>query len=126
MRVAGLGCRKGVAAGEVLAALDACAAALRPPAVQALATAASKAGEPGILAAAGLLGLPLIPVDRAALRRASPRCMTHSAASLAATGTPSLAEAAALAAAGEGSRLIAPRIARGNVTCAIAQAGDET
>jgi cobalt-precorrin 5A hydrolase len=53
------------------------------------------------------------------------RTLSHSEASLSAAGTPSVSEAAALAAAGEGARLAGPRIAVGPVTCAIAFGGGE-
>jgi cobalt-precorrin 5A hydrolase len=96
------------------------------PPLHALATADFKADEPGIVAAAETLGLPLIAVPQHELERASARCLTRSPASLAATGTSSVSEAAALAAAGEGSRLLGTRIAAGNVTCAIAQSRNET
>ncbi|MDZ5695864.1 cobalamin biosynthesis protein [Chelativorans sp. M5D2P16] len=96
------------------------------PQIDALATAASKGDEPGIAGAAEFLGLPLITVSECDLKRVSARCLTRSAASLAATGVPSLAEAAALAAVGEEGRLLGPRIATGNVTCAIAQDRDDT
>jgi cobalt-precorrin 5A hydrolase len=43
---------------------------------------------------------------------------------LQATGTPSISETAALAAAGQHATLLGPRIAVGPVTCAIAVAGD--
>ena len=43
---------------------------------------------------------------------------------LALTGVPSVSEAAALAAAGPTARLIAPRIAVGPATCALAAVGD--
>ena len=150
MRVAGIGFRKGVSAGEVVAAVEAALASSAPAApasehtcgyasessvfrlrsaskplpLDALATAAFKAGEPGIIAAAAALGLPLIKIEEHELRAASNRCLTRSAASLAAAGVPSVAEAAALAAAGKGARLLAPRIAIGNVTCALAQTKD--
>jgi len=94
--------------------------------IDALATSAMKACEPAIAAAAEALGIPLVTVQEPDLQRAAGRCLTRSAASLAATGIPSLAEAAALAAAGEASRLLGPRIATGNVTCAIAQDRNET
>ncbi|WP_159588662.1 cobalamin biosynthesis protein [Chelativorans xinjiangense] len=120
MRVAGIGCRSGVAAGEILAAVEAGA-----PGLDALATAAFKTDEPGIVAAAEVLGIPLIAVSQDDLKRASAGCLTRSDASLAATGVASVSEAAALAVAGEGSRLLGPRIATGNVTCAIAQGKDQ-
>jgi len=40
-------------------------------------------------------------------------------------GVPSVSETAALAAAGEGVRLLGPRIVVGPVTCAIAISGDK-
>jgi cobalt-precorrin 5A hydrolase len=43
---------------------------------------------------------------------------------LALKGVPSVAEAAALAAGGPRSRLLAPRIAVGPATCALAVSGD--
>ncbi|WP_163267134.1 cobalamin biosynthesis protein [Chelativorans alearense] len=133
MRVAGIGCRTGVAAGEVLAAVEACSASFLQgwcgeadtPRLDALATAAFKVDEAGIVAAAKALSIPLIAVPRDDLKRASAGCLTRSDASLAATGVASVSEAAALAAAGKGSRLLGPRIATGNVTCAIAQSKDQ-
>ena len=58
MMVAGIGCRKGVAAAEVLAAVEAALAAngLDPAALSALATTAFKRDEEGIAAAARRLG----------------------------------------------------------------------
>ena len=48
---------------------------------------------------------------------------TASTLSLALAGVPSVSEAAALAAVGEGARLAGPRLATGRVTCAIAFGG---
>jgi cobalt-precorrin 5A hydrolase len=125
--VAGIGCRTGVGADAVLAAVDAAleAHALPRTALGALATAAFKAQEAGIVGAAGALGLRLIAIGDDELKGASARGLSQSTASLAATGIASVSEAAALAAAGEGSRLLGPRIARANVTCAIAQGRSE-
>ena len=105
-----------------------CTDGAQPPRmkIDALATSAMKACEPAIAAAAEALRIPLVTVQEPDLQRAAGRGITRSAASLAATGIPSLAEAAALAAAGEASRLLGPRVATGNVTCAIAQTKDET
>jgi cobalt-precorrin 5A hydrolase len=50
--------------------------------------------------------------------------LTHSELSQTLAGTPSVSEAAALAAAGEGARLCGPRIVVGPVTCALAISGD--
>ena len=46
--------------------------------------------------------------------------LTHSELSQALAGVPSVSEAAALIAAGEGARLFGPRIVAGPVTCALA------
>ena len=116
MIVAGFGCRSAITRAEAEAALQ---AAAEGQAVAVLATSRQRAGEAGLQDLAAALGLPLLAVDDAALKAAAPRCLTHSPRSLAATGLPSLAEAAALAAAGPGSVLLGPRVAIGPVTCAL-------
>lgn len=123
---AGIGCRKGASGVEVSAAVETALEAhgLEMTALSALATARMKQGEAGIIVAGAALGLPVILVDESALKEMEARTLSQSAQSLAVTGTPSVAEAAALAAAGEGSRLLGPRIVVGNVTCALAIGGD--
>jgi cobalt-precorrin 5A hydrolase len=66
MIVAGIGSRKGVSAGEVVAAIDAALAAhkLGREALSALATTAFKQDEAGIFAAAKGLGLEIVVVDQ--------------------------------------------------------------
>jgi cobalt-precorrin 5A hydrolase len=115
MTVAGIGCRRGTSAEEILAAV---AAARGLHALDALATIPAKRDEPGIAEAARRLGLPLVIADPAGTED---RLATRSAASLAATGTGSACEAAALAAAGPDARLLAPRHVAGRVTVAIAR-----
>ncbi|WP_242530731.1 cobalamin biosynthesis protein [Roseococcus thiosulfatophilus] len=125
MMVAGLGCRRGAAAEDVLAAIAAALAVAgrERAALAALATSVAKAGEAGLREAAATLGLELRALPEAALHAAAPRCLTRSARALDATGLPSLAEAAALAGAGEGARLLGPRVAAGRAaTCALAEA----
>lgn len=95
--VVGVGASSGVTAAEVLGLVDGALslAGLSPASVMAMATVDVKAQEPGIVEAAQSRGWPLItyPADRlAAIEVPSP-----SAAALAAVGTPSVAEAAALA-----------------------------
>ena len=126
MMVAGLGCRKGVDKAQVLAAIDATLAAhgLERTALSALATVPQKRDEPGLAEAALLLRLPLHVAEDEAIRRALPHIISTSDASLAATGTGSVSEAAALAAAGDGAQLLAPRVATGHVTCALARGKD--
>ncbi|MFT3973140.1 MAG: cobalamin biosynthesis protein [Amaricoccus sp.] len=114
--VAGLGSRRGVALAEVLAAVAAARAACGGLRLDALATLPLKAAEPGLAAAARHLGLPLLIASPAG----DDRLMTRSAASRAATGSGSAAEAAALGAAGPDARLVSPRLVLGRVTCAIA------
>lgn len=125
MMVAGLGCRKGASMEDVLAAIDAAlvALALSPTALSALATAKFKQDEAAIVAAGRRLRLPVLLADDAALRLVSLRALTRSQASLAASGTPSVSETAALAGAGRHARLLGPRTVLGPVTCAIAEGG---
>ena len=114
--VAGIGCRSGVEAAEVLAAIAAACAAHAVAALDGLATVPAKRDEPGLAETARRLGLPLLVVAPAG----DARLLTRSQASRAATGSASASEAAALAAAGPGARLLGPRLAVGRVTCAIA------
>jgi cobalt-precorrin 5A hydrolase len=121
--VAGLGCRRGAPAEAIAAALTAAlhAAGRDATALAALATSTAKSTEPGLRAVAARLGLPLTPLPDAALTAAAPACLTTSDRVQALTGLPSLAEAAALAAAGPGARLLGPRqAAEGLATCALA------
>jgi cobalt-precorrin 5A hydrolase len=119
MIVAGIGCRRGCAAEEIVA-LVARAIELSGCEPAYLATPDFKADETGVQGAAFVLGLPLLSVTEAELAAAQLRCITHSAKALAATGSSSVAEGSALAAAGPDSRLRLPRIASASATCAIA------
>jgi cobalt-precorrin 5A hydrolase len=125
--VAGIGCRRGASAADVAAVINAALAraALKPDALDAIATSAAKGGEPGIAAAAASFGLPLVLVPQADLAAADARTTTRSERVLALTGVASVAEAAALAAGGPQARLLAPRIVLGPATCALARSGDE-
>lgn len=117
MIVAGLGFRK---TAGVAALRDALARAQRnQPAVTALAVPHDKMKQATGLAEA--MGLPLIAISPQAL--AGVATLTQSTASLAARGTGSVAEAAALAAAGPGARLLGPRHISTDRTasCAIAK-----
>ncbi|MBP7243317.1 cobalamin biosynthesis protein [Amaricoccus sp.] len=118
MTVAGIGCRRGATAEEVLAAIAAARARHGLARLDALAALDRKRGETGIAEAAARLGLPLLIAEPAG---DAPGMLTRSAASLAATGTGSASEAAALAAAGPGARLLGPRLVLGPVTCALAE-----
>lgn len=123
VRAAGIGCRTGATADEVLAAIDAAlgTARLRRADLGVIAVPPQKTSEASIADAAATLGLPLVVVTQDELEQACARGLSRSAASLAATGVPSACEAAALAAAGVSSQLLAPRTITARVTCAIAE-----
>ena len=117
MIVAGFGFRKAASLASLRAAL-ALAQKGHPP-VTALATAHDKASAVAPLAQA--MNLPLIAVSSEAL--AGMPTQTRSPVSLAARNTGSVAEAAALAAAGPNARLLSSRHISPDrmATCAIAQ-----
>jgi cobalt-precorrin 5A hydrolase len=120
--VAGIGCRKGVSAAEIEKAINAALErAGRPLAkLDLIATASSKRDETGLAEAAKARGVGLTFVDQSDLELAAARGATWSERVLALAGVPSVAEAAALAAAGPKSRLILQRVDEGPVTCALA------
>jgi cobalt-precorrin 5A hydrolase len=122
MIVAGVGCRRGTSAAQIEAAITVALgrAGLGIAAVHAVATSAAKAGERGIAAAASSIGVPLVLFAPDDLAAAGVRAATRSERVLALAGVPSVAEAAALAAGGPAARLIAPRVAVGPATCALA------
>lgn len=123
MMVAGIGCKKGVSVKDVLDAIQLALNTYRlsPTALSALATAKFKEPEEAIVAAGQQLNVPVLYADDAALRVVSLRALTRSEKSIAASGTPSVCETAALAGAGQSSRLLGPRTVLGTVTCAIAE-----
>jgi cobalt-precorrin 5A hydrolase len=122
MIVAGVGCRKGAPALDVEAAIRAALtqAGVASGTLDCIATVAAKAEEAGIAAAAAKFGLAVLLISDEALRAASGRTVTRSERVQALTGVPSVAEAAALAAAGPSSRLISSRLVVGTATCALA------
>lgn len=120
MRVAGLGFRS---AATVASLTDALARA--GGGADRVATAADKAATPVFCAFAEAMRLPVSGVEPEGL--AATATMTHSARVVGRFGTGSLAEAAALAAAGPGARLLGPRVVSddGLATAAIAERTDE-
>lgn len=115
--IAGFGCRAAATSESLRSAL---AIACGPHAPAAFAIPADRA--PLLAPVAEALGVPLIPLAPDMI--AAVATFTRSAASLAARGTGSVAEAAALAAAGPGARLIVTRHISSDrmATCAIAAA----
>ncbi len=122
MIVAGLGFSSAATCASLRAAFDRATAG---HAVDALATAAEKAGHPALAEFDAACALPLHFADPADL--AGQRTLTCSPRSRASHGTGSVAEAAALVAAGPGARLITPRQISDDrrATCALA-IGDKT
>jgi cobalt-precorrin 5A hydrolase len=124
--VAGVGCRSGCSADDVLAALRAAlVASERAPAeLHALFAPESKRAEPGLMAAAAQLGTPLLALTNDALQLQARATLTSSTYALRHFGVGSVAEAAALAGACSLSagraRLLGPRCIAGGATCALA------
>ena len=117
MIVAGFGFRSAATPASLEAALALARSGL--PGIDALAVPDDKAA--AFAAFANPTGLPVIAVSAEALSAA--HTLTHSPASQAARKTGSVAEAAALAAAGTGACLLTPRHISPDrsATCAIAQ-----
>jgi cobalt-precorrin 5A hydrolase/precorrin-3B C17-methyltransferase len=118
--VAGIGAERGVAADEVIALIDStlASAELAPAALAALATIDIKADEAAFHAAATHFGVPLRVFTAAELNRERYRLHNPSAIVEAETGTPGVAEAAALKA---GTMLVEKRKSQ-RATCAIGRA----
>jgi cobalt-precorrin 5A hydrolase len=128
MIVAGVGCRRGAAAPDIEAAVRAALnrAGVASDTLGCIATSAAKDGEAGIVGAAERLGVELVLVPDADLVAAGDRAATRSERVLALTGVPSVAETAALAAAGPAARLVGPRLVIGGVACALAVSATAT
>jgi cobalt-precorrin 5A hydrolase len=121
--VAGVGCRKAISAAQVESAIEAALLhnRLAGRQISLIAVPAVKGTEAGIVAAAAARGVLLVLIAQHALEAADARTLTRSVRSMDALNVHSVAEAAALAAAGPNARLLAPRIAVGPVTCALAE-----
>ncbi|GAA4971581.1 cobalamin biosynthesis protein [Actinoplanes utahensis] len=118
--VLGLGARSGVPAGELAGAIRAvlAAAGVPPARVGTVATLDRRAAEPGVRAFARAAGWRLTGFAAAAL--AGQPVFRPSGRVAAAVGTPGVAEAAALLAAGPGAVLVLPKQVYGRVTVALA------
>jgi cobalt-precorrin 5A hydrolase len=123
MIVAGIGCRKAISAAQVESAIEAALLHNRLDGhrLGLIAVPAAKGTEFGIVAAAAARGVLLVLIAQDALEAADSRTSTRSVRSKDTLNVQSVAEAAALAAAGPHSRLLAPRVAVGPVTCALAE-----
>lgn len=121
MLACGIGCRRGVPADDIEAAIGAAQSALgRTDVIAVIATEESKAHEPGLQEAVRRLGVELVTFKAEELRAVSSAVVTFSQAALDHKGTPSVAEAAALLAAGANARLLGRRWTSPTTTCALA------
>jgi cobalt-precorrin 5A hydrolase len=124
--VVGVGSRRGVSVGELRAAVDAVLgeAGLGPGDVTSLATIDRRAGDLGVRELVLDLGWRLAGWSAVELARQG---VPHPSPGVgAAVGTPSVAEAAALLAAGPGSELIVPKRVFRCVTAAVARGSIDT
>ncbi|MFE0327220.1 precorrin-3B C(17)-methyltransferase [Streptomyces sp. NPDC058960] len=114
--VAGVGASRGAPVEEVLGLVEGALrdAGLSVASLAELATIDAKAEEPGIVEAARRLGVPLVTYAAEELVRVD--VPNPSEAPLAAVGTPSVAEAAALVGGGE---LLVPKRKSAMATCAV-------
>jgi cobalt-precorrin 5A hydrolase len=122
MIAAGIGFRHDCGAEEIVALIGEALLAASLPATDLVALPGWKAGsDSAARSAAASLGLPLRAVTQSALAAAAPLCPTPAKRTMPGSGTASVAEAAALAAAGPGAILRLARIQSLNATCALAE-----
>jgi len=122
MMAIGIGCRRGASAQAIVAIVrEALAQVWLPDEPAGLFSIEQKRDEPGLVAAAQALGLPLDFFPAEALRAVEDRIATRSSRAEILLGVASVSEAAALAGAGGDAGLVLPRIARDGATCAIAR-----
>ena len=115
----GLGCRKNCSGEEVAALVRNALAQVDAMGEAGLFTVLDKKDEGGLFEAAALLEMPLTFLPRARLAACMDQVQTKSLKAERLYGLASISEAAALAGAGAGAKLILPRIASANATCAI-------
>jgi cobalt-precorrin 5A hydrolase len=123
MIIAGIGFRRGVSAEEIEFALEQTLASLKSDQanLQCIAVPSRKGDERALATVVQSRKVDLVLIPRHALEAAGSRTVSRSVRSLEAMNVPSVAEAAALAAAGENGELLRSRQIHGPVTCAIAR-----
>lgn len=122
--IVGIGLRPGTVEADLRDCLEQAlaAAGLVGQIVSRIATLSARASEPGLMALAIARSADLVAIPDEALKGFEASCATRSTRVASLYGVGSVAEAAALAAAGPGGTLILPRIATARVTCALARA----
>lgn len=120
----GVGAERGADETEVLSLIRAtlAGAGLAEAAVAGLFSIDVKADEAALHGAADALGVPVRFFDAATLEAETPRLANPSETVFAAVGAHGVAEAAALAAAGQEGVLVVPKHKSRGATCAIARA----
>lgn len=111
----GIGCSSRATSDDVLALIKSCVDEVVPDTVLATLDSRSHMGE----AVASILGLPLMLFSASTLALITGSTIESSLA-LRNSGTPSVAEASALAALGPQARLVVPRHTGRLCTCAVA------
>ena len=120
----GVGCARGCPADELveLVMQELAKADINAAAIAGVFSVDLKADEPALQALASILAVPLRVFDRDVLAAQAPRLHSPSHAVLDEIGIPGVAEAAALAAAGDAGILIHPKAKSGQATMALALA----
>lgn len=114
----GVGCRRGASAASIVALVERTLAGQVGLAKQ-MFTIEQKAGDDNLRNAARSLGLDLVGLSATTLRAQAQRLANTSPAAQKRFGVPNVAEAAALAGAGESSRLVAIQ-RTADAVCALA------
>jgi len=119
----GIGCDRGCdpAAVEQAALAALVRAGIAPDAVFSIASIDIKSDEPAITGLAAAWRVPAQFFAAGILEKETPRLLTPSELVFAHTGCHGVAEAAALAAVGEGGVLVVPKIKGQGVTVAVAR-----
>ena len=120
----GVGCARGCPADELidLVMRELTRADINAAAIAGVFSVDLKADEPALQALAAMLAVPLRVFGRDALAAQTPRLQNPSEAVQEEIGIPGVAEAAALAAAGDSGVLIHPKAKSGQATMALALA----
>lgn len=118
----GLGCERGCAPSELLALVEQVVNGVIKDHLQLIGvfTIDQRSDEPAAGHVAASLGVPLQTFDAATLEVMTPRLLNPSAHVFALVGCHGVAEAAALAGAGPGSRLVVGKTKSAHATVALA------
>jgi cobalt-precorrin 5A hydrolase len=124
MIIAGIGLSSGCTAAEILTLLDqACLAhGVSRDEIGMVATLPERVALPALSDAAAAIGAAIVAPPASRMKAVSDRCLTRSERIENRFGLPSVSEAAALAAAHDGAKLLGPRLASLRATIALVRA----